>query len=364
MRAGRGVLLSQALDTRTDLTRLAERHPDLAAEFVRLRDPLDTGVDLRGSSAPVAPQHRNAGVVAATTDRETERRRVLADEFDGLLEKIRREPGFEGFLLPLPVGELLVAATSGPVVLVNVSEIRSDALPLHAAGHHAPATVVDRVVSSYTPAVRSFIHARRPGPARPALRDRLLVVSLSRGPSTLPGAAAEAGKLGTLFAGRIETLAEERATFDTVAGTLPTCRWAHFACHAATDLTNPSASHLVLADHGTRPLTVLDLARLRPDDTELAYLSACATARTGPRLADEAIHLAGALQLAGYRHVIATLWPIVDRPAVRITTSVYEDVGDRGSAAAAEALHRATRRQRDPLPDRPFSWAAHLHYGG
>jgi len=167
-----------------------------------------------------------------------------------------------------------------------------------------------------------------------------------------------------LFPGRTETLAEQDATFSAVAETLPTCGWVHFACHAASDLTNPSASHLVLADHGTRPLTVLDLARLRLHDRELAYLSACATARTGPRLADEAVHLAGALQLAGYRHVIATLWPIVDRPAVRITTGVYEALGSGGSAAAAAALHQATRRERDRNPDRPSSWAAHLHHGG
>ena len=44
-------------------------------------------------------------------------------------------------------------------------------LPVHAAGHHhtradaAPATVIDRVISSYTPTLRALTHARRPGPA-------------------------------------------------------------------------------------------------------------------------------------------------------------------------------------------------------
>jgi hypothetical protein len=39
---GRGVLLGQALDTRTDLTALAETHPELASRFAALRDELDS----------------------------------------------------------------------------------------------------------------------------------------------------------------------------------------------------------------------------------------------------------------------------------------------------------------------------------
>jgi CHAT domain-containing protein len=44
-----------------------------------------------------------------------------------------------------------------------------------------------------------------------------------------------------------------------------------------------------------------------PGPRELAFLSACHTATGSPRGLDEAIHLAAAMQLLGYRHVIATL---------------------------------------------------------
>ena len=194
----------------------------------------------------------------------------------------------------------------------------------------------------------------------------MLVVTVARGPgeAELPGVVDEARRLAERFPGRTAVLADGAATFAGVAAALPECGWAHFACHAAADLSDPSAGHLVLADHRTRPLTVLDLARLRLDGAELAYLSACSTARTGPRLADEAIHLASAFQLAGYRYVIATLWPVVDRPAVHIATGVYEVLAADGAPAAAYALHRTIRAQRDRTPDRPSAWAAHLHSGG
>ena len=47
---GRAVLLSQALETRSDLTDLQERHPKLARRFVNLRDALDQPTPLLDDS--------------------------------------------------------------------------------------------------------------------------------------------------------------------------------------------------------------------------------------------------------------------------------------------------------------------------
>jgi CHAT domain-containing protein len=148
---------------------------------------------------------------------------------------------------------------------------------------------------------------------------------------------------------------------EAVVAALGEARWAHFACHGNSDLADPSSSHLVLADHQTQPLTVVDLARLRMDTAELAFLSACSTARPGIRLADEAIHLAAAFQLAGYRHVIGTLWPIGDQHAVDIADGIYTAIGTTGEVATA--VHIATRHMRDRWLDQPSIWGSHIHVG-
>jgi CHAT domain-containing protein len=249
-------------------------------------------------------------------------------------------------------------------------------LPVHAAGHHdtrhdaAPATVIDRVVSSYTPTVRALAHARRPRPAgngdsggRDGLdRGRVVAVAMPHTPDepSLPGAQAEVAGLQRRFGGRVSVFTGAEATHDAVLAALRGARWVHFACHGAADMTNPSASHLLLTDYLIQPLTVVDVARLRLDDAELAFLSACSTARPG-RLPDEAIHLASAFQLAGYRHVIGTLWPIGDVDAVDIADNIYTTITNPGDIAGA--VHTTTRRWRNRWADSPSVWASHIHVG-
>ncbi|WP_347177105.1 CHAT domain-containing protein [Parafrankia sp. EAN1pec] len=469
---GRGVLLGQALDTRTDLTALAEQFPDLARRFIALRDDLDR-VDGSGTRPVTIPPGWDHSV--DITHGDVERRRQLADAFDQTIGEIRDLPAFARFLRPPPVQDLTAAAASGPVVVVNVSRFGSHALilttggvlepvplvaltteavydqadgflaaldevsspdggaggwgaaqrrltdtlgwlwdaatgpvldrlgitgppqkdeewprlwwcvsgllsflPLHAAGHHAtrfdpaPKTVVDRVVSSYTPTIRALIYARRTHSGdRDVDRGRLgsdsrLVVAMPHTPEAadLPGADAEVAMLQQRFPDRTSTLVGPQATREAVLAALPTAGWAHLACHGSSDPSHPSASRLLLQDHRQQPLTVVDVARLRLDDAQLAFLSACSTARPGNRLADEAIHLASAFQLAGYRHVIGTLSPINDRHAATLARDIYTALDDAdGVIDAAAALHAATRRLRNRWAHMPSVWASHIHSG-
>ena len=131
-------------------------------------------------------------------------------------------------------------------------------------------------------------------------------------------------------------------------------------------MRDPSASRLLLQDHRTRPLTVLDLERTRLDNADLAFLSACSTARAGVDLPDESIHLAAACLLAGYLHVIATLWPIDDADAVTVARTVYTSLlapANGGAHSVARAVHDGARALRYLYPRRPSRWASHIHVG-
>ena len=107
-------------------------------------------------------------------------------------------------------------------------------------------------------------------------------------------------------------LSGQDATTRAVSDALNEADWIHPACHGEQDLSSPSEGRLLMYDGA---LTARQLARHRVPHRRLAMLSACETVRGGVELADEAITLASAIQLAGFHHVIGTLravgmpWP-------------------------------------------------------
>jgi hypothetical protein len=476
--AARGVLLSQALHTRDDLSELRERHPDLAIRFVDLRALLDQPTQL---STPDLTGTASGDSVRRTIDH----RRHLAEEFAQVLADIRALDGFGSFALPPATDQLLAQAAEGPVVVFIVSAYRSDALllttegitslelpgldqatvidqvtifhqalrtatgsavgaerigaqamlrqvlrwlwdvavepvllalghhgppatgqswprvwwapggllgllPIHAAGHHARLpdprhrTAMDRVVSSYTPTIGALAHARTRAAAAPVAADRSLIVAMPTTPGLPRGGRlyqvpAEAALLCsrlphpvllTNAAAPDRTPADRTATKPNVLAHLPGCAIAHFACHGYTDPADPSASRLLLHDHLDNPLTVADLAPVALERAQLAFLSACGTALTSDtttELLDEAIHLTSACQLAGFPHVVGTLWTIDDDIATTIAETFYTDLTTRSgildTRRCAQALHHAVRTVRDRYPITPSLWAAHIHAG-
>jgi tetratricopeptide (TPR) repeat protein len=424
---GRAVLWSQLLDTRTDLTELRSARPDLANRLTEVRAALDLHADhdFAGPKGPAEPD-----------------RTPLAREWDELVAEVRRLAGFERFLRPRRFEELAQVAIDGPVVIVNVSDLRSDALVITSGDahvvplpgltadelsdrvNHVPAifaqppanlagivamhqtitrtlewlwpavtgpvlnaigsadriwwcptgqlallplqaaidpasgeSALDRVLSSYTPTLRALITARsRASLAHP----NLLVVAM---PET-PGAPdldvqPETETLTRLFGQQCKVLTGIDATVAVVRNELTSHQWVHFACHGQQDLLHPSQGALLLRDG---PLTVLDVAQQRHINAELAFLSACQTA-VGGALPDEAIHLAASLQVTGFRHVIATLWPIYDALAPQVTSGVYAELAaGRDVSTVSYLLQQAIRRLRNESNSAmPALWAPYIH---
>jgi HEPN domain-containing protein len=101
---GRTVLWSRAQAHKSDFTALNERHPDLAAELAGVRALIDSGTV-------------DAGQVID-----------LGRRWEGAMDAIRACSGFEDFGRPPAITDLLTAAAVGPIVVVNVSRWRCDAL--------------------------------------------------------------------------------------------------------------------------------------------------------------------------------------------------------------------------------------------
>ena len=224
---------------------------------------------------------------------------------------------------------------------------------------------MDRVVSSYTATVRSLESARDPDrPSAPDPWPLIIAVPDAPGTGLLEGVVAEAKAINTLLP-RATILADP--VRDAVLAALPEHQIAHFACHGVVNTSDPSASRLLMRDYQTRPLTVADIGALS-DVSGLAYLSACNTTVTRATLADEAIHITGAFHLAGYQHVIGTLWPVSDAVAGDLAAEFYSGLTPGGDvlpdlSRCAEALHHAIRGLRARYPGHPSLWAAYSHTG-
>jgi CHAT domain-containing protein len=224
---------------------------------------------------------------------------------------------------------------------------------------NGPRIVPDRVISSYTSTARALA---RPRPAEDAVPATLIVPVPDLPGAALPGVNSETKAISSLIH---DAYILHQPTRATVLAALPTHKVAHFACHGHADWRQPAESRLLLADYATNPLTLAHITALHLD-ADLAYLSACSTTVTAPRLADESLHITGAFHLAGYRHVIGTLWPIDDTAAAEIATAFYQHLTANGAPRpehAAHALHHATMLLRARYPNSPSLWAAHIHTG-
>ncbi|KAK2037009.1 hypothetical protein LZ31DRAFT_580326 [Colletotrichum somersetense] len=366
LETGRGVLASSLQNIRTDLSALQQEHPNLSRAFVRLRNQLDAPTQRTTHKSSQLLAEKPASI-------NPDRRHKASTEMDSLLGDIRRRPGFERFLTSATEEEIQETAAYGPVVVINVSLHRCDALvvecssvrvlalpqltldglekhagdlrsvatlgwlwdvavgpvldalgltgppptgdtwphvwwvptgpltqfPLHAAGHHTKCsaeTALDRVVSSYSPTVKSILHTRRQRCQDERSNSDLSVVLVNMqetpGQSRLSYATRETDAVREVCESVGLACKQPSANKAHVLAALENCRILHFAGHGVESLLERNGS---------------------ASEQFLAYLSACGTGRIQDKdSTDESIHLTSAFQLAGFRHVVGTLWEVDD----------------------------------------------------
>ncbi|KAI1046439.1 hypothetical protein LB505_013155 [Fusarium chuoi] len=233
--------------------------------------------------------------------------------------------------------------------------------PIHAAGRHSRRngeTVMDRVMSSYATSVSAIVQSRRTAPVS---HNEALLVSAGETPGhrRLAFADREVNVLRDICRQMNLKPVEPEPIREDVLSHLGKCKIFHFAGHEYTDTADPSKSQLYLKDWQTEPLTVASLLELNlhREGPFLAYLSACGTGQIkSEKLFDEGIHLISACQLAGFRHVIGTLWEVDDHSCVDMAAIIYEEIlrGDMSDESVCRGVHVATKQKRDQWLDETY----------
>ncbi|MFE3318162.1 CHAT domain-containing protein [Nocardia sp. NPDC059195] len=243
--------------------------------------------------------------------------------------------------------------------------------PLHATGIHGIAgdSVLDRVISSETPTLRMLVHSYQVSPEK-VRPSRTLTVGVSNPFGREDYLEQVAAEISGVIAGskrsEVTVLDGLAATREQVLSQLPVHSHFHFAGHGSPRFESPSNTALQAVDGA---ITVADLVELHLGGHDLAFLSVCHGSDPGPVHSDEALHLAGAAQAVGFKHVIAARDSIEDDIAVRVSNAFYRELGIRSDPAVA--LHRALHGLRDELRAEaaedelvnPFAWIHHTHSG-
>lgn len=116
---GRGVILGYLIDDRSDISELAASYAEQAEDYDKLRNEVNAPlIDTEDSRSRIARVNRRIEVIR---------------ELDNCIESIRRLPGHERFLLGPTPEDLMKQAEAGVIIIVNVTEVSSDAIIISAS---------------------------------------------------------------------------------------------------------------------------------------------------------------------------------------------------------------------------------------
>ena len=408
----------------------------------------DTGKELADKFTQLASLLRSILDAPPGAESQHDRAFRLNIQLHDIATEIRNLPGLSCFLLPPLLSDLQVAASGGPVIIVNSSQYSCDALimlpdrdpvhialpitksrvselalelrsltlrarfddmtkeflrflrelwdevvfpivttlqefcprrsriwwcptaefsvlPLHAAGsfRKGQPMLSDIYISSYTPTLTALIRARQKRPSDPSMEQhasRFLVVGQAQalGECELVSVNAELSsisqRMGSVAA--LTRIQDQDATIAKVVEELEKNEFVHLACHGIPDPQRPFESGFAL---GVGLLKVENIMRYDLQNAQFTYLSACHTTVGDEESPDEVIHLAAAMQFAGFRSVIGTMWAVDDGHTNEIASKFYQYMVDESGrldhTRAALALHKtmnSLRLSKIPLDQR------------
>lgn len=416
---GRGVIASLLLETRSELTDLRQEYPELASEFETLRDELDSEpreikqrYELEGRFKSAVTKIRSchgfegfllplaaakikaaasSGVIVVVNVNEyrcdaflvtTHSVRSVAlpqsihSDFAGkvhissnLLERLWEKVACPilneiGFSEPIAEGQEKESPRIWWILTGPLSR-----LPLHAAGRHSTdssESVLGRVISSYSTSIKTLIYARQKSGKKSS--KSALLVSMPETPSgdgqtqgDLTFVEKEIQLLDDLLRPSVSTRRLRNPRKADVLRSVEASTVFHFAGHSVPHFDNPAKSSLLLDDWLENPLTVEDLTSLKLSGKSswLAYLSACSTGENKiEHLQDEAIHLVSACQLAGFAHVVGSLWRIDDKCSAEAARIVYSTIIENRwtDDSVALGVHYAAKYLRDIVREEESSY--------
>lgn len=239
-------------------------------------------------------------------------------------------------------------------------------LPIHAAGLYDSGRLGDKVsdyvISSYTPTLTAILQK----PQLIAISDfQMLTVTQPSTPyaTRIPETEEEVRRIKIMFKDLpLVSMTREKATVKRVLRGMKESSWIHLACHGKQRLDEPMKSGLLLHD---KVLELSEIVKQSFPKAEFAFLSACQTMTGDIKVAEESVHLAAGMFLAGYCGVIATMWSINDGDAPQVVEDVYRRMlkdGHPDRNQAAYALHEAVKRLR--VSGAKFlSWVPFVHIG-
>ncbi len=226
--------------------------------------------------------------------------------------------------------------------------------PVHRIPFHAllgaDGYLVDASDLAITPSARIFrslpTPRRNPGSALVAG-----VPSLA-----LPAVAEEVAHVRSALGGwNVST--DLAPTRDSLRAASDGCDLVHLAAHGSLRKDNPAYSFIELADG---PLFVHDLSSFRLPGSAVV-LTACSSGRGISPAGDEWLGLARGFLSAGASTVLASLWPIEDRPTLELMQGFYDSYAT--GLDVPRAMGAAMRAMRVHRPH-PWHWASFACLGG